>query len=124
VTDEELARLAGDDYLAYVEAYADARGVEVLDLDGVRVRRSDARDAYLSSVFGARLGPLAPSALRHRIDAVVGDLGRDGRSFYWSIWPGDTPAGLAEALLEAGLEISPSGPSDPGLARTAWSSAR
>jgi ribosomal protein S18 acetylase RimI-like enzyme len=99
--DADLARLVETDYLAYVETYAATDGVDLEDLDGVRIRRSAIDDDYLNGVFGTRLDG---RGVDDAIGRVIDRLGQGGRAFHWTIWPSDTPSDLSDRLATAGFE--------------------
>lgn len=97
-----LARLAERDYQTYVESYADTPGVEVVVTPVIRYRRGAAwPHEYLNAVFGTQVTPRDAARL---IADTVEVLGVDGRAFYWTVWPSDTPSDLAERLVATGFE--------------------
>jgi GNAT superfamily N-acetyltransferase len=73
----------------------------------VRYRLAEAEHEFLNLVYGARL---APGTVPARIRDMVATVGRDGRAFFWTIWPSDGPADLAEYLIAAGFEDHGSDP--------------
>jgi GNAT superfamily N-acetyltransferase len=101
LTPEELGRAAERDYQTWVRAFAETPGVEISGGDTLLVRRSASPHVYLTAVFGAWLTPASADGT---IAAVIADLGRDGRSFMWTVWPSDTPTGLADRLVAHGFE--------------------
>ena len=107
MTDLDDGRLAELDYQTWVRSFAIDTRVEIVDGPELLIRRSDVRHDYLSSVFGAWL---EPAAATDRIEAVIGDLGREGRPFIWSVWPSDTPDDLPDRLVRAGLDDDGEGP--------------
>lgn len=103
-----LAALAERDYQAYVETYGDTPGVEVVVTPEIRYRRGAAwAHEYLNAVFGSYVDG-ATSA--HLIADVVQTLGIDGRAFYWTVWPSDTPSDLVERLVAFGFVDSGADP--------------
>lgn len=105
--DEALAALGARDYLSYVRTFGDTPGVDIVDLGGVTVRRSAVGSEYLSSVFGTDVGP---NDVDSRIHAAIDLLGRDGRGFYWPVWPTDRPPDLHERLLANGFVVDGEAP--------------
>ena len=108
LTDADLVELGARDYLGYVRQFDATPGVSILDLGGVTVRHApDLANEYLSSVFGTEVHA---EVVDDRIHAVIELLGRDGRSFYWPVWPTDRPADLHDRLLAAGFVEDGSAP--------------
>lgn len=106
-SDTELAAIGARDYLGYVRQFGDTPGVEILDVGGVTVRRADLPNEYLSSVFGTDVDE---ASIDDRIRDAIDILGRDGRVFYWPVWPTDRPADLHARLLAAGFVEDGSAP--------------
>jgi ribosomal protein S18 acetylase RimI-like enzyme len=107
LTDAELAALGARDYLGYVRQFGATPGVEIIDLAGITIRKADLPNEYLSSVFGTDVDA---SRLDDRIRAAIELLGRDGRAFYWPVWPTDRPSDLYERLVDRGFVEDGSAP--------------
>lgn len=105
--DQELFELGARDYLGYVRTFGDTPGVAIRDLGGVTVRHSAIANDYLSSVFGTEVDA---AAVDDRIRAVIDLLGRDGRTFFWPVWPTDRPVDLEDRLLAAGFVVDGEAP--------------